>query len=266
MLIWCYDQIDRDGRIEVQLPAVATDIGRPYGTIKDWWRMLRAGPFFCEQIDRGRRGWVVRMSEDWIDWHVMGNNYPSKPTSQPSSDFEETQSAASKSGESRNVNLNDGESSVKAPSKSSKGRNVSLESSAYKEDHHDQKPDRTLRAKRAPPMGDHQRLLAAYQDALGYKIPNGGKEGPAAKKILDAGYSVEQAIEVYQTLKAGFWADKHLSLHKVYEELGAVLSAPKVYRNGTHQSKRPKGHQSERPVRTDELNAYLASLPDYGDD
>lgn len=246
MLVWCYDQIDRDGRIEVQLSAVATDIGKPYGTIKDWWRMLRAGPFFCEQIDRGKRGWVVRMSEDWIDWHVMKNNYPSK------------------SSEGRNVNPEENEVPVKAPSKSGEGRNINLKETAYKEDHHDQKPDRTLRAKRAPPTGDHQRLLAAYQEALGYKIPNGGKEGPAAKKILAAGYTVEQTIGVYQQLKTGFWADKHLSLHKVYEELGAVLSAPKGYRNGTHQNGRSAHRQAE--PRTDELNAYLASLPDYSDD
>jgi hypothetical protein len=122
MLIWCYDNINRDGTIEVQLPQVTTDIGKPYGTIKDWWRMLRMGPFFCEQIDRGRRGWVVRMSEDWIDWHVMANNYPSKLD------------------ESRDVSLENGQVPVKAASKPSESRDVSLETSAYKVLHHDQNP------------------------------------------------------------------------------------------------------------------------------
>lgn len=123
MLVWCYDQIDRDGRIEVQLPQAATDIGKPYGTIKDWWRQLRAGPFFCEAIDRGKRGWVVRMSEDWIDWHVMGNNYPSKIVESRDVNLEDF----SRSGESRDVNLDDDESSVKAPSKRRQGRDVNLE-------------------------------------------------------------------------------------------------------------------------------------------
>lgn len=122
MLIWCYDNVNRDGTIEVQLPQVTTDIGKPYGTIKDWWRMLRLGPFFCEQIDRGKRGWVVRMAEDWIDWHVMANNYPSK------------------SSESRDINLEDVESSVKAASKRRQSRNVNLEETAYKEIQHDQNP------------------------------------------------------------------------------------------------------------------------------
>lgn len=93
-------------------------------------------------------------------------------------------------------------------------------------------------ASRAPPTGDHPRLMAAYQEALGYKIPNGAKEATAAKKILAAGYTVDQALDVYQTLKAGYWQDKHLSLHKVYEEIGAQCAAPKAGTNGTYPNGR----------------------------
>jgi hypothetical protein len=112
----------------------------------------------------------------------------------------------------------------------------------------------TLRASRAPPMGKHQQLMAAYQEALGYKIPNAAKEAPAAKKILAAGYTVEQVLDVYQRLKTGFWSDKHLSLHKVYEEIGAQLAAPKAGTNGTHQ---PKGHSNSQRRRNGHIPERL---------
>lgn len=102
-----------------------------------------------------------------------------------------------------------------------------------------------MRASRAPPPSDHQHLLAAYQEALGYRIPNGGKEGAAAKKILADGYTLDQVISVYRQLKSGYWADKHLSLHKVYEELGATYRAPKVTTNGTHPNGR--SYTDKRP-------------------
>jgi len=67
----------------------------------------------------------------------------------------------------------------------------------------------------------HQQLMKSYQDALGYKIPHGAKEGKAAKQILQDGYTIEQVIGCYQKVKSDkFWKSKHLSLVKVYEELG----------------------------------------------
>ena len=129
MLAWCYDNVQRDGSIEVHLNTAASDIGRPYGTIKDWWKMLRAGPFFCEQLDRGRRGWVVRLAEDWIDWHIMTNNQ--------GRDVSLKEQASSPS-EGRNISLEDRQVPVKSPSSLGEGRDVSLETAAYKEDHHDQ--------------------------------------------------------------------------------------------------------------------------------
>lgn len=68
---------------------------------------------------------------------------------------------------------------------------------------------------------DHQRLMRLYQDALGYGIPHGAKEGKGAKKILQAGHSPEEAIACYNWLKArDFWQNKHLSLQSVHEQIG----------------------------------------------
>ena len=78
----------------------------------------------------------------------------------------------------------------------------------------------------------HQRLMRLYQDALGYRIPHGGKEGAAAKKILSSHYlngsgnekhyyTPDDAIGCYQWMKQKpFWRDKHLSLQTVFQQMG----------------------------------------------
>lgn len=136
MLIWCYDGIQRDGTIEVQLEQVQHELGVSYRTIKDWWRLLKSGPFFCEQIDRGRRGWVVRMADDWIDWHVMNNNYPRQGQSSA------PQEQVSRTDEGQESALEERQGPVKAPSRPDEGRNSALENSAYKVLHDDQNPER----------------------------------------------------------------------------------------------------------------------------
>jgi hypothetical protein len=91
------------------------------------------------------------------------------------------------------------------------------------------------------PLSDHQRLMAAYRDTLGYPIPNGGQEGRAAKHLLGQGYTPEQVIACYQTLKAeAFWQGKHLSLQTVHKQIGAWLRDtgpvyPAEARNGQHK-------------------------------
>lgn len=80
------------------------------------------------------------------------------------------------------------------------------------------------RPKSKPKQSNHHLLMAAYQNALGHKIANGGREGKAARLILENGYSIDEAMACYRHMKADkFWAKKMLSLQSVYKELGNFL-------------------------------------------
>lgn len=77
------------------------------------------------------------------------------------------------------------------------------------------------------PRSDHQHLMDAYQAALGYPIPNGAAEGKAAKTLLTQGYTVDEIIACYQSLKRDpFWQGKHLSLISVAKQIGAWRAQP----------------------------------------
>jgi hypothetical protein len=58
-------------------------------------------------------------------------------------------------------------------------------------------------------------FLTVYEQELGYKIPNAGKEAKGAKRILDAGYTADDAMKCYRHFKKQkFWQNtgQHLSL------------------------------------------------------
>lgn len=104
-------------------------------------------------------------------------------------------------------------------------------------------------AQAPPPTTDHQRLMQLYAGVLPDKrIPNGATEGKAAKAILAAGYTPEQAIEVYTYLKRrDFWRDQHLSLASVNKQMGAVLHALKVNPNGSIRQTQPNNGRHPDP-------------------
>lgn len=83
------------------------------------------------------------------------------------------------------------------------------------------------------PETSHQELMRLYQEALGYKIPNGGQEGAAAKKILRY-YSPQDAIGCYRFMKSDpWWAQKHLSLQSVHKQIGPWIKAGRpTHKNG----------------------------------
>lgn len=90
----------------------------------------------------------------------------------------------------------------------------------------------------------HAKLMRLYQEALGYKIPNGAKEGTAAKKILSAGFCPEDVATCYRWMKQNpFWQDKHLSLIKVYEQLAVWIQngRPTTFRNPNGRTPHPDG-------------------------
>lgn len=137
MLIWCYDGIQRDGTIEVSLERAAGETGKSYRTIKDWWRALRNGPFFSEMRDCGRKGWIVRMADEWLDWHTMERNYPQLEGRKAA-----LEGGVSRTNEGQSIALEDAQAPLKARSRPGEGRKAALEGSAYKVLHADQESER----------------------------------------------------------------------------------------------------------------------------
>lgn len=77
---------------------------------------------------------------------------------------------------------------------------------------------------------DHQRLMALYREAIredegkekGKELSAPAKENKAAQKILEMGFTPEQAMECYRHFKEEpFWRGKHLSLAYIAEHIGA---------------------------------------------
>lgn len=199
MLVWCYDGVKRDGQIEVRLDQAAVDIGVSYRTIRNWWQALREGPFFSEEHDRGRQGWIVKLAEEWIDWHVMGNNYQGKDVS--------SEKKVSKPDEGQNVSLEEDESHFKAPSKPDEGQDLSFEQNVYKEDQHDHKSgivaSRKMRSQR-PQRKTRDPTPAIVREALadvcGFDLSICSKENAVnvnvvAKRLFEAGQKAGKTTE-----------------------------------------------------------------------
>jgi hypothetical protein len=129
LLLWCYDGIERDGHVDIALTKLATEFGVSYRTIKEWWSVLRDGPFFRKKEDRGRNGWRVWLADEWIDWHVMANNYPS---------IQGQNSAPKDSNEGQDNAPKVAQVPLKSRSSPAEGQNGAPETPAYKEDHIDQ--------------------------------------------------------------------------------------------------------------------------------
>jgi hypothetical protein len=72
------------------------------------------------------------------------------------------------------------------------------------------------------PASPHKALLSRYHEALGCDPPSWPKEAAAAKRLLAGGYTAEQALACYEHFKSQpFWADKHLSLTYIAQQIGA---------------------------------------------
>jgi hypothetical protein len=68
LLGWCYDQVGRDGWLEMNLHEVAGAIDVPYHTVKKWWGQLEESGFIAAVDKRGRNGMRVRIADAWLDW------------------------------------------------------------------------------------------------------------------------------------------------------------------------------------------------------
>lgn len=86
------------------------------------------------------------------------------------------------------------------------------------------KPRATKAKPKPPPDPRVKELLAEFEGWQGYPIANWAAEGAAAKKIINAGYTIAETRTVWRALKFGeFWHDKHLALASVFTQMGAKL-------------------------------------------
>lgn len=129
LLAWCYDAVRRDGTLTISIADVAGDLDVEYRTIKRYWADLRAGPFFCDITDHGKRGYEVRFCDDWIDWRVLNARQP-RAVEGTKTALEDDQ--PSKPDEGTNVSPDDLQGPVKAPSRPDEGTDMALNTSAYK--------------------------------------------------------------------------------------------------------------------------------------
>jgi len=103
----------------------------------------------------------------------------------------------------------------------------------------DRAPRRSADAPPAEPKekSPHQAIMDAYQQALGYPIPDGAAAGTSAKELVKMGYTPEQVAACYASEKAReFWQDKHLSLMSLKKNIGAWAQAQE---NKNRAAKRP---------------------------
>lgn len=76
-LLWyLYNKVQRDSTVEFSPRVASESLSVPYDTVRNWWQALRPLGIVTVEQDRGKKGYVLRFDDDWIDWHVMAANYP----------------------------------------------------------------------------------------------------------------------------------------------------------------------------------------------
>lgn len=69
-------------------------------------------------------------------------------------------------------------------------------------------------------------FLLAFEQGQGYPITNWGKEGAAARRVLQLGYTVEQILACRKAMSAeAFWHGKHIPLASILTQVGPFLAA-----------------------------------------
>lgn len=239
LLAWCYDQVLRDGSVQLNLEKAAADLGTPYGTVRDWWRRLKgseesASPFFSEITPQGRKGWRVTFKTRWIDWRIIEQNYPQRQDF--SDDDENTADIPAVEPDRENT------AELIAVSSQNNRRDLSDQASAYKvliptdqavfADAAIAAPRERVRTRKTPDRTpDDQAYLdrkkaieTAYVAALGYKPAAFAAEAKAAKWLAEQNYTPDQVVGCYEHLRAdSFYDKKHIRLQTVANQIGAWL-------------------------------------------
>lgn len=145
---------------------------------------------------------------------------------------------------------------------------------------HQTRPDQ-IRSTNTPPLPTPTRkqvapdprvkeILGTISEKLGYEIPHYAKEGAAVKRALKMGFSPEQFIGCWDTIKEfSFWQGKWLPLAKVTENLGE-FAAGRLKERREYGKERGPGVREPRGDITGRPGfggfEVIESGPDPGDD
>jgi hypothetical protein len=242
LLAYCYDLVQRDGWLDLDLTEAAGDMEEPYPTVKRWWKVVKDGPFFCEAIDRGRRGWRVKFRPVWIDQRILSTR---PMAAEPSSTTQGSEMIL----EGQKEETQELEGNFKDISRTNEGSEMILENNVYGTQDSYQ-ADIAARAKSAPALPASQgrkppdrtpeqqayldrkkAIEQAYVAELGYTPAAFGKEAKSSKWLAEHGYTPEQVVKCYRhLLNDDFYAKQHISLATISKQIGVVVRA----RNGTN--------------------------------
>ncbi len=88
-------------------------------------------------------------------------------------------------------------------------------------------------------------FLTVYEEQLGYKIPAAPREAKGAKRILDAGFTQDDAMACYKHFKKQqFWRGQHLSLTYIASNIAPYMQehGPKTSYDDNDMEKWFKDH------------------------
>lgn len=141
-LLWyVYNKVLRDGTVEFSPKAASSALSVPYETVRNWWQLLRESGIVSVEQDKGKNGFILRVGDEWLDWHVMAANYPGAAPVQRSNMPVETQDeSASIDFQRPDLTAETAERSVNGFSTVGQRSNTTVEGSAYKVLMDDQNP------------------------------------------------------------------------------------------------------------------------------
>jgi hypothetical protein len=79
-LLWyLYNSVERNGTVAFSINKASKALNVPYETMRHWWQALRPLGIVAIEEDHGKKGYLLRFDDEWLDWHVMAANYPQAP-------------------------------------------------------------------------------------------------------------------------------------------------------------------------------------------
>lgn len=141
-LLWyVYNKVLRDGTVEFSPKAASSALSVPYETVRNWWQLLRDSGIVSVEQDKGKNGFILRVGDDWLDWHVMAANYPgAAPVQRSNTTVEAQDKPASTDFQRPDLTAETAERSVNGFSTVGQRSNTTVEASAYKVLMDDQNP------------------------------------------------------------------------------------------------------------------------------